>query len=102
MLGYVANGNSAWAISLSSVIEIREQNSSPCSKWLSTLTITHLFDALTLHSLRLMLCFVFDNRDICTGELGYDGPLDDGFLHMTDDMLGPSPMHIKYSSYVHR
>ena len=35
-----------------------------------------------------------------TGELGYDGPLYDGSLHMTDDMLGPSPMHIKYSSYV--
>ena len=35
------------------------------------------------------------------GELGYDGPLYDGFLHMTDDMLGPSPMHIKYSSYVY-
>ena len=29
-----------------------------------------------------------------TGELGYDGPLYDGFLHMMDDMLGPSPMHI--------
>ena len=38
---------------------------------------------------------------ICTGELGYDGPLYDRFLHMTDDMLGPSPMHIKYSSYVY-
>ena len=36
-----------------------------------------------------------------TGELGYDGPLYDGFLHMTDDMLDPSPMHIKYSSYVY-
>ena len=24
-----------------------------------------------------------------TGELGYDGPLYDGFLHMTDNMLGP-------------
>ena len=36
-----------------------------------------------------------------TGELGYDRPLYDGFLHMTDDMLGPSPMHIKYSSYVY-
>ena len=23
------------------------------------------------------------------------------FSHMTDDMLGPSPMHIKYSSYVY-
>ena len=36
-----------------------------------------------------------------TGELGYDGPLYDRFLHMTDGMLGPSPMHIKYSSYVY-
>ena len=36
-----------------------------------------------------------------TGELGYDGPLYDGFVHMTDDMLGPSPMHIKYSSYAY-
>ena len=33
-----------------------------------------------------------------TGELGYDGPLYNGFLHMTVDMLGPSPMHIEYSS----
>ena len=31
---------------------------------------------------------------------GY-GPLYDGFLHMMDDMLGPSPMHIKYSPYVY-
>ena len=38
---------------------------------------------------------------VSTGELGYDGPLYEGFLHMTDDMLGPSPMHIKYSSYVY-
>ena len=38
---------------------------------------------------------------VCTGELGYDGPLYDEFLHMTDDMLGPSPIHIKYSSYVY-
>ena len=36
-----------------------------------------------------------------TGELGYDGPLYDRFLHMTDDMLGPSPMHIKYLSYAY-
>ena len=36
-----------------------------------------------------------------TGERGYDGPLYDGFLHMTDDMLGPSPMHIKYLSYAY-
>ena len=40
-------------------------------------------------------------RISCTGELGYDGPLYDGFLHMTYDMLGPSSMHIKYSSYVY-
>ena len=36
-----------------------------------------------------------------TGELGYDGPLYDGFPFMTDAMLGPSPMHIKYVSYVY-
>ena len=35
-----------------------------------------------------------------TGELGYDGPLYDRFLSMTDNMLGPSPMHIKYVSYL--
>ena len=29
------------------------------------------------------------------------GPLYNGFLHMTDNMLGPSPIHIKYSSYVY-
>ena len=34
-----------------------------------------------------------NNED--TGELGYDGPLYDGFLHMTEHM------HIKYSSYVY-
>ena len=33
-----------------------------------------------------------------TGELGYDGPLYDRLLPMTDHMLGPSPMHIKYVS----
>ena len=26
----------------------------------------------------------------CTGELGYDGPLNDRLLSMTDHMLGPS------------
>ena len=36
-----------------------------------------------------------------TGELGYDGPLYDGFLHMMVNMLGPSPMYIKYLSYVY-
>ena len=42
-----------------------------------------------------------DQYKINTGELGYDGPLYDRFLHMTDDMLGPSSMHIKYLSYVY-
>ena len=36
-----------------------------------------------------------------TCELGYDGPLYDGLLSMTDNMLGPSPMHMKYVSYVY-
>ena len=43
--------------------------------------------------------FSLKQQDYCTGELGYDGPLYDRFLHMTDDMLGPSPM--QYSSYVY-
>ena len=45
--------------------------------------------------------YIYIYIHIYTGELGYDGPLYDGFLHMTDDMLGPSPMHIKYSSYAY-
>ena len=36
-----------------------------------------------------------------TGELGHDGPLYDRLLRMTDHMLGPSPMDIKYVSYVY-
>ena len=36
-----------------------------------------------------------------TGELGYDGPLYDELLSITDDVLGPSPIHIKYLSYVY-
>ena len=53
-------------------------------------------------SSELNLQFFFKSAtNLCTGELGYDGPLYDGFLHMTDDRLGPSPMHIKYSSYVY-
>ena len=40
--------------------------------------------------------------DIYTiGQLGYDGPLYDGLLSITDNMLGPSPMRIKYLSYVY-
>ena len=45
--------------------------------------------------------FISVLHTIDTGELGYDGPLYDRFLHMTDNMLGPSPMHINYSSYVY-
>ena len=47
------------------------------------------------------LLFYIATISIITGELGYDGPLYDGFLHMTDYMLGPSSMHIKYASYVY-
>ena len=41
-------------------------------------------------------CDIRNIKESGTGELGYDGPLYDGFLHMTDDMPGPNPMHIKY------
>ena len=51
-----------------------------------------------LLSMKLSFAYL---KNTYTGELGYDGPLYDGFLHMTDDMLGPSPLHIKYSSYVY-
>ena len=34
--------------------------------------------------------------DFYTDELGYDEPLYDVLMSMTDDMLGPIPMHIKY------
>ena len=45
--------------------------------------------------------YAFDSRKKYAGELGHDGPLYDRYLHMTDDMLGPSPMYIKYSSYIY-
>ena len=38
---------------------------------------------------RLVADYVLVSIIIYTGELGYDGPLYDGFLHMTDNMLGP-------------
>ena len=44
----------------------------------------------------LIIIPFFTFKKVCTGELGYDGPLYDGLLAMTDDMLGPSPMHINY------
>ena len=36
-----------------------------------------------------------------TGEFAYDGPLYARLMAMTNDMLGPSLMHIKYVSYVY-
>ena len=51
----------------------------------------------TEYSYTNCLCYSFGY----TGELGYDGPLHDGFLHMTDNMPCPSPMHIRYSSYAY-
>ena len=51
---------------------------------------------------------IFSSGAICmnaimpiTSELAYDGPLYAGLLAMTDNMLGPSPMHINYVSYVY-
>ena len=48
--------------------------------------------------------FLLDSRFLSlgdTGKLGYDRPLYDRLLSMTDDMLGPSTMHIKYVSYLY-
>ena len=50
----VANGNMAWAISLFSVIQIREQNSSP-SLWVAHTSL----GILSLHSLGLTLRYLF-------------------------------------------
>ena len=47
------------------------------------------------------VCFIGGNGYLSTGELGYDGPLYDILLPMTDDVLSPSPMHIKYVTYVY-
>ena len=62
-------------------------------KWINSLNLS----TLIFRTLQNIYIYIY----IYTGELGYDGPLYDGFLHMTDDMLGPSPLHIKYSSYVY-
>ena len=35
--------------------------------------------------------FTIDGSNIATGELGYDRPLYNRLLSMTDDMLGPIP-----------
>ena len=57
----------------------------------------HIWCSHPLGAFNEMYRYIFGRCFCGTGELGYDGPLYDGFLHMTDDMLGPSPMHIKYS-----
>ena len=62
-------------------------------------TILKLFIYLFIYLFICLFNYLFNYS--CTGELGYDGPPYNGLLHMTDDMLGPSPMHIKYSSYVY-
>ena len=64
---------------------------------------------------RPLVNFIFSLfASFCTGTLGYVGRYawsqSDAYqvfvicmrqiLHMSDDMLGPSPMHIKYSLYV--
>ena len=64
-------------------------------------TVGETIPVLLLVRETIMALFLVLAQGINTDELGYDGPLYDGFLHMTDDMLGPSPMHIKYSSYVY-
>ena len=47
-----------------------------------------------------MPCYSSFTLNVNTDELGYGGPLYDRLLSMTDDMLGPSSMHIKYVSYI--
>ena len=48
-----------------------------------------------------IVCALYYHIKCTTGKLGYDGPLYDRLLSMTDNMLGPSPMHVKYVSYVY-
>ena len=47
------------------------------------------------------MCFIGGNGYLSTGELGYDGPQYDILLPMTDDVRSPSPMHIKYVTYMY-
>ena len=49
----------------------------------------------------LLLEWMVQKDRLYTGKLGYDGSLYNGLMPMTDDMLGTSPMHIKYVSYVY-
>ena len=66
---------------------------------LSHIISNQLLDCIQVKDLQLdskLNLIVFN-----AGELGYDGPLYDRLLAMTDDMLVPSPMHIKYVSYVY-
>ena len=45
--------------------------------------------------------FISPPFSLDTDDLGFDRPLYDRILPMTDDMLRPDPMHIKYVSYVY-
>ena len=70
-------------------------------KWLFKSIGTNLYFC-NICMIRSVFCSKECSTSFCIQvNLGYDGPLYDGFLHMTDEMLGPSPMHIKYSSYVY-
>ena len=60
-----------------------------------------IFCSLDLRGSHSNDCYSLLSPKHNTGELGYDGPPYDRFLHMTDDMLGPSLMHIRYLSYVY-
>ena len=66
----------------------------PITRWVDETFVSNKYLIIIIIIISIIII------NVITGELGYDGPLYDGFLHMTDDMLGPSPIHIKYSSYV--
>ena len=59
----------------------------------------HVFEISVVKNLEKVNSSILARVVHCTGELGYDGPLYDGSLSLPDDMLGPSPVHIKYVSY---
>ena len=53
------------------------------------------------HLIRSRMTMLLEMFTFTTGELGYDGPLYNRLLSMTYNMLGLSPTHIKYVSYVY-
>ena len=62
---------------------------------LETMVLFRWAQAAKVDTQNNMYC-IYKSNTKYTGELGYEGPLYDGYLHMTDDMPGPNPMHIKY------